>query len=191
VLSIGEDDALYNAGRIGKIKMGASLEGQLLEHRDALLGFLLALTRNPQSAEEIFQEVALAIIEESRRGAQVEKFLPWAHEIARRRVQEHYRKQRRWQPLPVSMTEVVVTAFEENPVDAQALRTRQELLLECIKGLARRARQLVHFRYVEGKTPTAIAAQLGQEVASVNVTLSRTRRALEHCVERRFRAGAI
>jgi RNA polymerase sigma-70 factor (ECF subfamily) len=169
--------------------MAATLETKLLEHRDELLGFLLALTRNPERAEEVFQEVALAILEEARKGTVVEKFLPWAHEIARRRVQEHYRKQTRWTPIPESMTEIVVKAFEENPIEAETARARQEALLSCLEKLARRARELISIRYVEGKTPTDIAARLGLEVASVNVTLSRSRRALEECVARRLRAG--
>ena len=169
--------------------MNDSLEGKLLEHRDELLGYLLALTRNPDSAEEVFQEVALAIIEEGRKGTRVERFLPWAHEIGRRRVQEYFRKQSRWRPVPNSMAEIITQAFEENPIDLESARARRDALLLCMEKLARRARELIGLRYIDGKSPGDIAAKLGLEAASVNVTLSRSRRLLEECVEKRLRTG--
>lgn len=169
--------------------MNDSLEVKLLEHRDELLGFLLALTRNAESAEEVFQEVALAILEEARKGTRVENFLPWAHEIGRRRVQEYFRKRTRWRPVPDSMATIIGRAFEENPIGAEAARSRQEALFACMENLARRARELIGLRYIEGKSSADIAAQLGLEAASVSVTLSRSRRVLEECVERRLRTG--
>ena len=67
----------------------------LLEHRDGLLGYVLALTRDRAAAEEVFQEVGLAVVEEAGRATRVAKFLPWVHEMIRRRVAEHFRKNSR------------------------------------------------------------------------------------------------
>jgi len=63
-----------------------------LQNRQALLGFIFALTRDALAAEEIFQEVALAILAEAATGKAADPFLPWAREVARRRVAEYYRK---------------------------------------------------------------------------------------------------
>ena len=80
--------------------MNASdLVRQLLEHRDGLFGFILALTHDREAAEEVFQEVGLAVVEEAGKGTQVQRFLAWAHEMARRRIAEYYRKSSRRRSL--------------------------------------------------------------------------------------------
>lgn len=50
---------------------------QLLENRDVILGFVFALTRDDDAAEEIFQDVAMAIVEEDHRGTNVVNFMSW------------------------------------------------------------------------------------------------------------------
>ena len=56
----------------------------LLKNRQSLLGFVFALTRDQVVAEEIFQEVALAILNEGSAGKEVDPFMPWAREVGRR-----------------------------------------------------------------------------------------------------------
>ena len=46
---------------------------QFLDHRDVILGFILALTRDHAVAEEIFQDVAMVILEEARRAIQSDR----------------------------------------------------------------------------------------------------------------------
>ena len=66
------------------------IQAEFLKTRQTLLGFIFALTRDHEVAEEVFQEVALAILQEASKGIVVERFLPWAREIVRRRVASFY-----------------------------------------------------------------------------------------------------
>ena len=67
----------------------------LIEHRSAILGYLLSCVRNHPDAEDLFQEVSLAATRSASDLKNREGFLPWAREIARRRVLTHYRKSKR------------------------------------------------------------------------------------------------
>ncbi len=162
----------------------------LLDHRDALLGMLLAQTRDYDAAEEIFQEVALEVVREAGRGTRVERFLPWAREVARRRLAEHFRRRARLrtvEPLEEPLIEAIARAFEEEGVAAEEIRARQKALLECIRRLPERSREILRRRYVEWLPLARVAKAVAWKVASVKVALSRARRALMECVERRLR----
>jgi len=157
----------------------------LLKNRQALLGFVAALTRDLAVAEEIFQEVALAILNEGAAGREVEPFMPWAREVARRRVAEHYRKtQRRDQTLPLneSMVDMVCLAFQENEEDPEQGGLRLKHLRGCMDKLSQRAREAIEHRYRSGRDIDRIASIMSLQIDSLNVLLSKARKALADCV---------
>lgn len=157
-----------------------------LQHRQALLGFIFALTRDQLSAEEIFQEVALAILAEASTGKAVDPFLPWAREVARRRVAEYYRKstqRERVAPLRESMVDLVCRSYQENEENPERDSQRLVSLRRCVDQLGGRAREVIDLRYRLHLGIEKIASALSWRVDSVNVLLTRTRRALADCVK--------
>jgi RNA polymerase sigma-70 factor (ECF subfamily) len=167
------------------------LTKDFLEHRQSLLGLILGLTHNVDLAEEIFQEVALVILNEAATGRTIDGFLPWAKEIARRRVAEYYRKnsQRlRIERPSEAIADAVCLAFEENSEHAEA-PWRQGHLNECLSALTERSRSLLEKRYGKKMGITDIAAAVGLTIGSVNVTLSRARKALAACIGHRLHAS--
>lgn len=162
----------------------------LLDRRDQLLGMLLAQTRDYDVAEEVFQEMALEVVKEAGRGTQVERFLPWIREVARRRLAEYFRRRARRgaELLPGALVDSIGMAFEEEEVSADENRARQKALLECIERLPSRSREVVRRRYGEWLPLERVAQAVAWKVSSVKVALSRARRALMECVERKIRA---
>lgn len=169
------------------------LTRDLLEHRQALLGFIYALTRDFDAAEEIFQETALAILAEAAEGRQIEPFLPWAREVARRRVAEHNRaaKAHRAASLPQELIEIVSQSFDENEEAVEALRERQSSLAACLGALTDRVRRMLDARYHGKSSVVEIARTSGWTVDAVHVALSRARKTLAECVERRTRLKGV
>ena len=169
----------------------AQLVKQFLENRDAILAFTYALTRDYDVAEEIFQNVALVILEEARRTPNVGDFMAWAREVVRRRVAEYYRKNAKQllkeQPSG-SMAEVVSQAFQENDITAQASHTRMKALLECLERLTDRSRQVIEGFYRGRKSIRDIASGLAWTENSVKVALSRARKVLADCVQTKLLA---
>lgn len=166
------------------------LTRRFLEHRDGLLGFILALTHDREAAEDIFQEAGLAIVEEAGRGTQVDRFLPWAHEIIRRRVAEYYRKVARRITVEHSalVDEAVGLAFEENAADPAALGRDRRHLEECLAGLSSEQKTLIDRRYRDGTPLREIARGAGTTEGSVKVILWRVRRQLARCIEGKLRS---
>jgi len=165
------------------------LAKEFLENRDALLGFLFALTRDIDVAEEIFQETALVIMEEAGKQTQVASFMAWAREIARRRLKEYYRKQaRNTASLPAeSLVEIVDQAFLEADAVESDNAVRIRYLIMCIEKLADRSRQVIEGFYRQKKSIREIARDLSWEENSVKVALSRARKVLADCVQLRLR----
>jgi RNA polymerase sigma-70 factor (ECF subfamily) len=163
---------------------------QLVENRDVILGFILALAQDYYLAEEVFQNVSLAIVDQANKGADVAEFMPWARAIARRMLAEHYRKMGKLRaaerPLG-AVAEVIDQAFEENRISGEANAVRQKHLRECFDRLTSRSKELVKGYYHNGRSIRDMAALLGWSEGSVKVGLARARKALAECVERRLR----
>jgi len=165
---------------------------QFLEQRDAILGFIFALTRDYDAAEEILQEVALAIMEEANKRTAVAHFPSWAQGIARRRVADHYRKRNRRhavEQLSGSMTEVVCRAFEENEELLDRHQDRMKALMECITRLSGRSRDVIVGFYQQRQSIQQLAEGLAWQANSVKVALSRARKMLADCIQVRLRTN--
>jgi RNA polymerase sigma-70 factor, ECF subfamily len=165
---------------------------EFLEYRDVLLGFLCSLTRDPDAAEEVLQNVGLAVVAEAGRGTRVVDFRRWVREIARHRAADYYRERSRARTLPVpseSMMAVVCQSYDERDIDLEGGRLRQKYLLDCLKNISGRAREAIERRYRDRLSPSAIAAAMGWQASSVAVALSRARRVLHDCIQSKLRRG--
>jgi RNA polymerase sigma-70 factor (ECF subfamily) len=157
----------------------------LLEHRDLLLGYLCALTRDHAIAEEVFQETSLVILEEAKKVPRIANFPAWAREIARRRAAAYFRNANRREgveQLSGAMTEIIEQAFNENEMSPSDQQRRMTFLLECIERLAGRSREVVTRFYRDHQNIKAIASALDWQADSVKVALSRARKALADCI---------
>ncbi len=163
---------------------------QFLDNRDTILGFIFALTRDYAVAEEIFQDVAIVILEEARRETAVVNYLAWSREIARRRVAEYYRKRGRRHAIEQTsdaLTDVIGQAFGENEAVREDHQLRMQYLLECVQRLQGRSRELIEGFYNQRKSIRDLAAALAWQENSVKVALSRTRKVLADCINSRQR----
>lgn len=160
-----------------------TLVEQFLEHRETILAFIFALTRDFDLAEEICQQTAQVILEEAERGAAVSRFRAWACEIARRRVAEHYRRQQR-RPT-VALCEVVDRAFAEyEPADNLAVQLQH--LKECRDRLRGRSQEVIEGFYRDRKSIRELAAALNWQENSVKVALARARKVLADCLREKL-----
>lgn len=161
---------------------------QLLEQRDGLFGFILALTHDREAAEEVFQEVGLVVVEEAAKKTAVERFLPWIHELARRRVAEYYRRSstRRRVEHSGPLDDVVSLAFQEGAADPASVSFRQDHLETCLEDLPPAQRDLIERRYRDHAPLREIAGKTSSTEGSIKVLLWRARRQLARCIEGRM-----
>lgn len=169
---------------------GSRRQGQvarlLMQHRTALYGYIFACVRNHDDAEDILQNVSVAVTESIEQLRDDSDFLPWAREIARRRVLEHRRSSRRERPLDPDVVQRLAEAAgwveDEEPTSV-----RRAALLACLESLPGESRKLITMRY-DGSAADALelAGRFGRTVQSVYAQIKRIKAALRECVARRL-----
>ena len=158
----------------------------LLEHRSSLFAFVLAVTRKMEMAEDVFQEVSLAICESAESYELGTNFLAWAREISRRRIAAQFRQDKRSQQLfELLESKGLEEGFARTEEDYTA-QQRVVALQDCLQGLGPFARRLFELRYAGRLQFQEIAARVGRQPESVRKAIYRGRMALRKCIEARF-----
>jgi len=153
-----------------------------LERRRLVFGFLYALTRDADAAEEIFQEVSVAVLEENARGTAVGRFLPWVFELSRHRVSDYYRRRGRMRSGSALLAETFAEVFEQHSEAPEDTARRIRGLLDCVEELPLRQRQIVELHYRDQMGIAQVAEKVGWKPDAVKVGLSKIRKSLLACL---------
>jgi RNA polymerase sigma-70 factor (ECF subfamily) len=158
----------------------------LMQHRTALYGYIFASVRNHADAEDILQNVSVAVTESIQQLHDEKGFLPWAREIARRRILAHRRTTRREQPIDPELLLRLAEAADrvERECDSSDHRAA---LMACLESLPEPSRRLIAQRY-DGSSNgmNELAARFGRSVQGIYARVKRIKAALRDCVERRL-----
>lgn len=183
--------------RAASAEPAGELAAAFVRQRDALLGFAVALVRERDVAEEIVQEVGVAVLEADARGVRPGDIGAWLRGVARHRAADHWRRRARRAGLEVRMdrferiADAVEAAFEETWLEIEATAARVRHLAACLESLAPRARQIVDERYRRGRSIEDVARVVGWRANAVKVALAKARSALVACVQRRLAAEEL
>jgi RNA polymerase sigma-70 factor, ECF subfamily len=162
------------------------LGAQFLAERHVLMAFISGMVRDPGVVEDILQEVWLRLSKASRDGTQIENPGRWCRGAARNLILHYWRQKRSAVIVPdSSVLELVERAFDEQEADKSLWTSRKNALLECLKTLPEKSRGILTQVYEHGKPLGDIASQTGQSYGAVLMLLSRIRKGLRECVQRR------
>ncbi|MEN6448955.1 MAG: sigma-70 family RNA polymerase sigma factor [Thermoguttaceae bacterium] len=153
----------------------------LTQHRAALFGYIYALVRRLEDAEDLYQDTALVMWSKFREYEPGTNFVAWACTIARFRAANFLKRERRRRCFSLAIQEELA-ALQATMAEDTSLQ--HDALIDCMKGLGRGDRQLIDLCYGAAKTFREAAEQLGRSPQSVYDSLSRIRRALLRCVDR-------
>lgn len=166
---------------------------QLLERRDEIFAYVMALVRDWNVAEDLFQEISLVALRKDREGMVVERFGPWIREIARRTVLNYWKtaaRSRRFFSMEVlDRIDEVFNRREEEEASRGAAKLGA--LQRCLGRLPSHLRRIVNLRYRESLPLEEIAQRLGRSSGSVQVALSRIRIRLLECTRRLEAEGSL
>lgn len=155
------------------------------QSRPAVFAYLTASVYDFHRAEDLLQEVAVAIASKFHTYDPQRSFLAWALGIARNQTLVYFREQARdRQHFAEATLQGLSNAAEQLPQDDGSLR--REALRHCLAKVVGRRRRVLDLRYTGDRTIAEVAAQLGMTANAVKVMLHRVRTALEECVERRL-----
>jgi RNA polymerase sigma factor (sigma-70 family) len=159
----------------------------LLQHRSRIYGYLLTLVRDFDAAEDLFQNVALAVLEyEKADHPPIQNFFLWVREIARRRALAYFReKGGRLRPLTPEALEVIESVLNENGEQEDTLwGDAKKALRDCLGRLPANWVGWIRAHYGDQKTFEEIGRKIGRAASAVQVAFSRIRRKLAECVNR-------
>ena len=151
----------------------------------AVARFVRSFVRNRADAEDVLQEVALAIVDRFESYDASRPFIAWALGVARNLVKAHFRKQLR-RPITAddeTAVDLVADAFEALQPEVEEMK---EALAECIRRVPDEERRMLAMQYEEGLKPAVIAREIGKTANHVAVMLHRLRLGLRQCVEQKM-----
>lgn len=161
---------------------------QLVQHRQRLFGYILALVPNLADAEDLFQRTSLILWRKFGEFDSQRDFSAWACGIAFLEVQ-NFRRTRGRDRLQFDDL-LLQQLAAEHAVNDEAGALRQRLLYGCIDALPSADRGLVRECYQGDDTIQSVAFRLGQSTNALYKRLQRIRHKLHDCVRRKFDLGA-
>ena len=173
---------------------GDELLRQLLQYRTELLGFIMAIVRNTQQAEDIFQNVALAIVKNAESEVQVAQFPAWAKQIARHHIWNFYRQQttRKMISLPVEELAVVIDeSFSVSDPTPAELTEEYEALLKCLEKLPDRSARMIRQRYISGMAYEELASKFQMKENAIRQLILRARLSLVACITSQLQLATL
>lgn len=175
----------------GQIPMEREILKALMRDRYELYGMVWGMVRNRDDAEDLLQELAVTVVEQVRHSKwnEIDDLSAWLKGVAWRLAKNHLRRhaQRRTRPVPSDeLLKMIRRVHQEDGSSSDELGREQEALQACLSGMKSSDRKLLRKRYVEFVDYAILSEQLRKSGAAVRQTVSRLRRNLMMCIERRL-----
>ncbi|MFT5466545.1 MAG: RNA polymerase sigma-70 factor (ECF subfamily) [Verrucomicrobiales bacterium] len=162
------------------------VQALFVQHIAPVKHFVLSLLPNPSEAEDVVQEVFLTITAKANDFQTGTNFKAWAFAIARFKVLELLRRNRRDQNRLSDEVIEQLAAEAEDPNPGQDSATMRALA-KCLEKLAPKPRKMIELQYQDELKPAVIAERLGWEPNAIYVALSRARSSLRKCIEKQVK----
>ena len=163
---------------------------QYLQLRSEFMGYLYAITRDAELAEEVYQNAAVVVIEQASGPEQIHNFRAWAKEVVRRQALHAIRTRqnavKHGRPVAPELLEVISDVFTGDRTEETVVQQEASALQHCLDGLPGEKRELVALRYERDAEFDEISRLVNSTPAAVQRALSRIRKTLHTCVQRRL-----
>lgn len=164
---------------------------EFLTSRHQLISFISGVLRDPQEAEDIFQEVWLKLVAAMDKGIQIESQAKWCRKAAKLLILERWRNQRTAKVFAdstlIEFLDFVDQAYDENESIHDLRTDRLRALMECLQALPEKSKRLIALKYDQDLALKDIATQVHQSTDAVIKALLRLRQALVICVQKKLR----
>jgi len=164
------------------------LTSRFLAERHLLMAFIYGLVRDAGAAEDIFQETWVKLAEASEKGVRVDDLGKWCRGVARNLLLHYWREKRSRAVVADSrIVDLAARAFDERAASGRFGAARRQALIDCVATLPGNSREMIHLKYEQGLTVDAVADRMKRPYAGIMMALSRVRKALAVCVQKRLR----
>ena len=156
----------------------------LTVHTPHVRGFIRSLVRSADDVDEVMQAASIVAWRKYDEFDESTCFAAWLTTIARFEAMNHRRRQHR-DRLQFSDSVVQLIA-EEGQHDWEHRKLERSALTKCIDNLPNARRELIVGVYLSNISVKRIAEKTGRSIDAVYMTLSRVRRSLLSCMQRRL-----
>lgn len=154
-------------------------------HQGHIRGYILALVRNREDADDLFQKTSLILWRRFDTFQPNSNFFAWARKTAELTVRNHWRTNRS-RFVPLSETFLDTLAATEPAVCSDAIDCYLANLRRCIDKLRQPDRDLLGLRYMDDLSAQEIADRMARSRQSVGKSLLRIRRELLGCIQKQL-----
>jgi RNA polymerase sigma-70 factor (ECF subfamily) len=192
-----ELNTLKTAPEIERIRRGDpdAWDSVISQYQHRLYRYLLRLSGNPASAEDLFQQTWVRVMEKIGRYDANRDFDTWLFSVAHNLAVDQFRGRRieSLDAAPESGESAGERLKAESPdaLDQLLESERAASLLACIKDLPAIHREVLALRFEEGMTLQEIARVASVPLSTVKSRLSRALEGLRTSVQLRFPRGEI
>lgn len=154
----------------------------ITENRSRILAVIVAMVRDFDVAEDLFQETVMEILKSEEQFDPTRSFMPWACGIAKNVVRQHWKRQR--QAPSSGMCDLIADlAMVSAEGDEDLWRRERKALRSCFQRLPDRMQRLLLLRYGHNVKGRELAESAAFRLGSIRTTLARLRRQLRQCVQ--------
>lgn len=163
----------------------AILSARFVADQPRLFAYAFAIVRSRSVADDIVQDVYLALTRAGERGEVIADLPGWCRGVARNLALRHWHEHRRLERLPsAELLDRIDQSFEEG--DGEADDAILRALAECRKALPAATVGLLDLRYAHDLPMQAIAERSRRSERAVITALAKVRRKLMDCINARL-----
>lgn len=155
----------------------------LTDHQSRLFAYLVALLGDVHEARNVLQETNLVLWRKSADFTEGTDFSAWSRRIAHFQVLAYLRDKKRDRHL---FDAELLSQIAERPDPNENDEARRVALRHCLADLPDGVRVLISQRYTLGYSIGSLAQHCGKSEGALKVALSRIRKRLLDCVEKRL-----
>jgi RNA polymerase sigma factor (sigma-70 family) len=148
----------------------------------ALYTYVRRMVDNRDDADELFQDVALAVLQQANRPEDIVQFAAWCRGLARHLLYRYYRTKRRRANVLTQFGLDIGDLSGHVSHDPERHALTSEALDRVFDGVDDRSRQMILDRHLFGESAEEIAERMEQSSASVRMKLMRLRSAAKRRV---------
>ena len=155
----------------------------------AVSAFVASIVPGFQDADDILQQVAVAVIKNYGKYDKERPFVAWAIGIAKNEIRMHHR--RNSQNKLIFSTQTIQSLSEVCEQRSTNFNEMKKALDVCITKLKGRARRILEMRYLSELSIPRIAQKLGMKNSAVYTAFHRIRLALRDCINRQVSSWKV
>lgn len=149
----------------------------LQHHRPWLLKVLRCRVNDAHVVEDLFQNIALAVVKQTAKPDDPEKVAPWLYRLAVRQTINHHRKShRKMQSLSAPDSES--EGESNNPLNWIMAEEQRGEVQQALTQLKSQDREILMLKYTENWSYADIAKHLGVKLNTVEYRLMKARKRL-------------